>query len=172
MLTDDYLDLPRLLAGSEGTLALFTEITVAHASAAQARGTVLFFFDLMEKAARAVEEILPFQPIACDVMDRRHLSLARETDPRYASLIPADGRGFAARSSWTRRTRKSCANGCGNWSIACGKRKRLAFDSRTATGRDDMELSWRLAQKVVPTLYRLKGSTQALPFVEDIAIPP
>ncbi len=52
------------------------------------------------------------------------------------------------------------------------KRKRLAFDSRSASGRGDIELSWRLAQKVVPTLYRLKGSTQALPFIEDIAIPP
>ena len=52
------------------------------------------------------------------------------------------------------------------------RRKRLAFESRTAFNRDDMDLYWRLAQKVVPTLYRLKGSTRALPFVEDIAIPP
>ena len=51
-------------------------------------------------------------------------------------------------------------------------KKRLAFDSRAAFDRDDMDLFWRLAAKVVPTLYRLKGSTRALPFVEDLAIPP
>ena len=32
-----------------------------------------------------------------------------------------------------------------------------------------MELYWRLAQKVVPTLYRMKGSTRPLPFIEDLA---
>ena len=53
-------------------------------------GTVLFFFDLLENAAQAVDEIMPSRPTACDLMDRRHLSLARETDPRYAALIPAE----------------------------------------------------------------------------------
>jgi FAD/FMN-containing dehydrogenase/Fe-S oxidoreductase len=171
VLTDDYLDLPRLLAGSEGTLALFSEITVRTHPLPKHVGTVLFFFDLMEKAARAVDEIMTARPSACDVMDRRHLSLARETDPRYAALIPAEAEALLSveldgpdAQELRERMRQLVDR--------VRKRKRLAFDSRTATGRGDMELSWRLAQKVVPTLYRLKGSTQALPFIEDIAIPP
>jgi len=171
VLEDGHLDLPRLLTGSEGTLALITDITVATHPLPKHLGTVLFFFDLLENAARAVEEILPFRPIACDLMDRRHLSLARETDSRYTSLIPAtaealllveleSGDALELRDRMRQLTER------------VRRRKRLAFESRAAFSHDDMELSWRLAQKVVPTLYRLKGSTRALPFVEDIAIPP
>ena len=60
VLAEGHLDVPRLLAGSEGTLALITEITVATHPLPKHLGTVLFFFDLLENAARAVEEILPF----------------------------------------------------------------------------------------------------------------
>lgn len=171
VLEDGYLDFPRLLAGSEGTLALFSEITVRTHPRPKHVGTVLFFFDLMEKAARAVEEIMAAHPSACDVMDRRHLSLARETDPRYAALIPAEAEALllveldGPDAQELRERMRQVVD-------RVRKRKRLAFDSRSATGLGDMELSWRLAQKVVPTLYRLKGSTQALPFIEDIAIPP
>ncbi|MCA9172556.1 MAG: 4Fe-4S dicluster domain-containing protein, partial [Planctomycetales bacterium] len=52
------------------------------------------------------------------------------------------------------------------------RRRRLAFDAKTAVERDDIELFWQLPQRVVPTLYRLKGSTRPLPFVEDIVVPP
>jgi FAD/FMN-containing dehydrogenase/Fe-S oxidoreductase len=171
VLDDGHLDLPRLLAGSEGTLALVTELTVTTHPLPKHVGTLLLFFERLEGAAHAVEDVLSFDPVACDLMDRRHLSLARETDVRYQSLIPAEAEAlllveFQAQDPLELRERVRQA------SERVRRRKRLAFDSRTALGADDMELSWRLAQKVVPTLYRLKGSTQALPFIEDIAIPP
>ncbi len=50
--------------------------------------------------------------------------------------------------------------------------QRLAFDSRLTLETEERNLYWRLTRRVVPMLYRLKGSTRALPFVEDIAIPP
>ncbi len=36
----------------------------------------------------------------------------------------------------------------------------------------EIDLYWRLAHKVVPTLYRMKGTTRPLPFIEDLAVPP
>ena len=35
-----------------------------------------------------------------------------------------------------------------------------------------MEWYGRLAQKVVPTLYRMKGPSRPIPFIEDLAVPP
>ncbi|HEY1602958.1 MAG TPA: anaerobic glycerol-3-phosphate dehydrogenase subunit C [Pirellulales bacterium] len=171
VLSDGHLDLPRLLAGSEGTLALFTEMTVTTHPLPKHLGTVLFLCESLENAARAVEEILPFNPIACDLMDRRHLNLARETDPQYASMIPATAEALLLvelESPDPLELRERMRQ----LTERVRRRKRLAIESRAAFSRDDMELSWRLAQKVVPTLYRLKGSTRALPFIEDIAIPP
>jgi anaerobic glycerol-3-phosphate dehydrogenase C subunit len=171
VLTAGYLDLPRLICGSEGTLALITEMTLATQPLPKHRGTALLLFDRLESAAKAVQEILPLGPSACDLMDRRHLSLARESDPRYDALIPQtteaallvehDGNDPAEVRDRLRvlvdRIRR---------------KKRLAFDSRLAFDAEELELFWQLARKVVPTLYRLKGSTRALPFVEDIAVPP
>ncbi len=51
-------------------------------------------------------------------------------------------------------------------------RKRWAFESRQAYDQKEIEICWRLAHKVVPTLHRLRGTERPLPFVEDIVVPP
>src|SRR5262249_24942501 len=89
VLSDTHLHLARLLCGSEGTLALITEATLATQPLPTVRAAAMLFFDRLENAALEVQEILPFAPSACDLLDRRHLSLARETSPEYEVLIPA-----------------------------------------------------------------------------------
>ena len=171
VLTTDGLDLARLLTGSEGTLALSTEITLATQALAKHQGMVLLFFERLENAARAVAEILPLAPAACDLMDRRHLSLAREGDVRYDQLIPATTEAMLLvecqgdEAVEVRERMRSIVD-------RVRRKKKLAFDSRQTFSHGEMELYWQLARNVVPTLYRLKGSTRALPFVEDMAIPP
>ncbi|MEA1952489.1 MAG: FAD-binding oxidoreductase, partial [Planctomycetota bacterium] len=83
-----HLDLVRLLVGSEGTLALTTEATLATQPLPAFRGMALLLFDSLETAARAVGDLLPHKPASCDLLDRRFLSLAREIEPRFNELIP------------------------------------------------------------------------------------
>ena len=90
LLEGDSLHLERLLTGSEGTLALITEATLATVVPPRYRGVGVLFFESLERAAQAVQEILRFEPCACDLLDRRHLSLARENYPEYALLVPAE----------------------------------------------------------------------------------
>ncbi len=165
------LHLPRLLAGSEGTLALFTEITVATQPLPKHRAVLLLFFDRLEQAARASLEIIPLGPSACDLIDRRHLNLARETDARYQPIIPSAAEAvllveYEGDDAVEVRERMKLT------AERMRRRRRLAFESRMAFEAEEVDLFWNLALKVVPTLYRLKGSTRALPFVEDIAVPP
>jgi FAD/FMN-containing dehydrogenase len=94
VLQNGHLDLHKLLAGSEGTLALITEATLAIQPLPKQHGLAMLFFDRLESASRAVLEVLPFQPSACDLMDRRHLTLRNRR-----ALPPADpsaGRSHAA----------------------------------------------------------------------------
>ena len=44
--------------------------------------------------------------------------------------------------------------------------------SKLALDEESVRFYWQLAEHVVPTLYRLKGDTRPLPFVEDVAVPP
>ncbi|HEV3342225.1 MAG TPA: anaerobic glycerol-3-phosphate dehydrogenase subunit C [Pirellulales bacterium] len=171
LFTNGHFDLARLLVGSEGTLALTTEMTLSTQALPKHQGVALLLFDRLESAARAVQEVLAFDPAACDLMDRRHLALARESSPRYDALIPASTEAlllveFCSDNSADLRERVRQATD------RVRRRKRLAFDTRQAFTADEIDLYWQLARKVVPTLYRLKGSTRALPFVEDVAVPP
>ncbi len=86
----DTIDLARLLVGSEGTLALVTEATLSTVPLPGHVGSMLLFFPTLDSAAQAAVELSSLRLRACDMMDRRHLSLAREMDPRYEFLIPAD----------------------------------------------------------------------------------
>jgi Fe-S oxidoreductase len=50
--------------------------------------------------------------------------------------------------------------------------KHPPIGTRTASEAEDVEVYWELARKVVPTLYRLKGNSRPLPFIEDVAVAP
>lgn len=165
------IDLAALLVGSEGTLAITTEITVATAPMPAHAGSMVLFFTSLSAAAQAAAELSMHMLRACDLMDRRHLSLAREMDPRYEFLIPAEAEAVLL--------------------IECGgdsddevrqhlrelehllvDQRRLASSSHLALDPYDSHMLWQLARRYVPTLYRLRGSSRPVPFVEDIAVPP
>ncbi|MDY0166794.1 MAG: FAD-linked oxidase C-terminal domain-containing protein [Thermoguttaceae bacterium] len=167
----EFVDLARLMCGSEGTLALITEATLRTEPLPRYRGVTLLLFDSMDKAARAVLEILPHRPSACDLMDRRHLSLARETEVRFDLLIPAQTEAVLLveqEGSDPTETRGRLRRLVDELRDA----RHLAFDARQAFDPDDFELYWRLATKMQPALFQVRGPTRPVPVVEDIAVPP
>ncbi len=172
VLDHEHLDLARLIVGSEGTLALITEATLATQPLPAHRGLAVLLFERLDSALKAVQEIVPLGPSACDLMDRRHLSLARETDARYESQIPAGDRGAAAGRIRRATIRPRSATAC-SWSptafaAAAGW---PSMPARCSTPPRSISTgSW--PSKTVPNLFRLKGSTRPLPFVEDMAVPP
>lgn len=171
VLRDGHVDFPRLLAGSEGTLAVITEATLATHPIARCRAASLLFFESQEKAARSVLDILPMAPTACELMDRRHLSLAREIDARFESLIPGEteavllveqeGETPAEVRDWMHRLVDSV------W-----HEKRSAFGARLAFDQEDAQLFWNLLLKVQPALYRVKGPSRPIPVIDDVAVAP
>jgi FAD/FMN-containing dehydrogenase/Fe-S oxidoreductase len=171
VLNGDYLDFTRLLVGSEGTLAIITEATVATQPLPKHRGVALLLFDRLESAAKAVIEVLALDPSACDLMDRRHLSLARESTVQYDLLIPPETEAVLL-VEHEGDTLPAVRDKLAQVIDRVRRKKRLAFHAVQAQDRHEIELYWRLARKVVPTLYRMKGSTRPLPFIEDLAVPP
>ena len=171
VISHDHLDLARLLVGSGGKLALITEAVLATQPLPRHRGVVLLLFDGMEKACRAVSEILPHRPTACDLMDRRHLTLARETEVRFDLLLPPETEAvllveqegdepLEARQRLHRLVDQI-------W-----HKERLAFGARQAFDQAELELFWQLTRHVQPAQYRMKGPARPVPVVEDVAVPP
>src|SRR4029077_3925264 len=88
VLSDGELDLARLLVGSEGTLALFTEATLRTIPLPGGRALVLLAFPRLDTALKASQLALPTGPAACELIDRRLLILVRGGDAEAASLVP------------------------------------------------------------------------------------
>jgi FAD/FMN-containing dehydrogenase/Fe-S oxidoreductase len=171
VLGEDYLDVVRLLVGSEGTLALTTEAALSTLPLPGPRGVTLLLFESLEKASRTVQEILRWKPTACELMDRRHLILARDSEVRFDLLIPAEAEAVLLVEqecddplALHDKLRMLAAEIC--------QEKQLAFGARQAFEPEETELFWRLAERVQPALYRLKGPERPLPVIDDLTAPP
>ncbi|MFO0920037.1 MAG: FAD-binding oxidoreductase, partial [Planctomycetaceae bacterium] len=164
VLSEHALNLPRLLVGSEGTLALFTEATLHTAPLPAHRGALLLVFEGLESAAAAVQTVALQQPSACDLIDRRLLSLARDTDPRFAAVIPASAEaallveqtGYSARQVLERLNMLKLAV------------RELPHPGSVSFETGDpaqVDWLWTLPHRVVPVLNRLGGHVRPVPFV-------
>jgi FAD/FMN-containing dehydrogenase/Fe-S oxidoreductase len=165
------VDLAKLIPGSEGTLALVTEATLSTEALPKHRGVVMLFFRRLEAAARGAMAALSQGVVACDLMDRRLLEIARETDPRYDQLIPREAEAMILAELQGEGLPELRDRLRGLVSEIC-ERLDLAFAVRTTTDQSERDFYWRLCRRVIPRLYRLKGSSRPLPFVEDMAVPP
>jgi FAD/FMN-containing dehydrogenase/Fe-S oxidoreductase len=171
VLQDGQLDLARLLVGSEGTLALIAQAKVRTEPIPKHRGVTLVFFDRLESAAVAAAEAKSLNLVACDLIDRRILSLAREIDARYAQAIPREAEAMLIveqQGDDEREVIESLQQAVIRWQ----RRLRLAFAFHQALAPEEYDAFRRLARRVSPTLYRVQGSERPTPFVEDIAVPP
>jgi FAD/FMN-containing dehydrogenase/Fe-S oxidoreductase len=76
------LDLPRLLVGSEGTLAIVVEAELATLPLPEHRGLLIASFPSLEAAIDAAVDVLEMQPTACEMVDRRLLAAARNASSK------------------------------------------------------------------------------------------
>ncbi|NQU23126.1 MAG: FAD-binding protein, partial [Candidatus Nealsonbacteria bacterium] len=171
VLTDEHLDLAQLLVGSEGTLALITEATLATQPLPRHRGVALLLFESLDKASRAALDILAHEPSACDLLDRRHVSLAREIEVRFDLLIPAETEAVVLVEQ-DGDDPVDVMNRLQRVVDEVWHRRHLAFGARHAFDAAEAELFWTLANEIQPALCRMKGPSRPVPMVEGMAVPP
>jgi FAD/FMN-containing dehydrogenase/Fe-S oxidoreductase len=171
VLENGQLDLARLLVGSEGTLGLITQAVLRTSPIPKYRGVALLFFDRLEAAALAAIEARSLNLAACDLIDRRILSLARDLDERYARAIPRQAEAMLMIEQQADEERE-VIEGLQQAVIRWQRRRHLAFAFHMALSPDEFDAFRRLARRVSPTLYRVQGQQRPTPFVEDIAVPP
>ncbi len=172
VLADNRVDMPRLLAGSEGTLALFTLATLRTIPLPGGRAMILLGFPSLDHALNAVQITLPTSPAACELIDRRLLSLARVSEPdSVAALIPAAVEAvllveYEADSPAAARDAANALVG------PVGNRPGLsAMQLVTAFEKEEIDRVWNLREMALPGLYGMKGGPQPVPFIEDVGVP-
>ena len=171
VLRDGLLDLPRLLVGSEGTLAIFTEATLRTLPLPGGQALTLLGFSSLEHALRGAQLAHATGPAACELLDRRLLSLAKGGDAtRAATLIPASVEAvlLVEYEADSPAEASRAAQGLVE-QLRFGER--LAIHALVASDQEEHAALWQLREVALPSLYGLRGGAQPVPLVEDVGVP-
>ncbi len=160
------MDMARLLAGSEGTLAVFTKITLQTVPVPKAKGLIQFEFDSLEAMGQAVPLIVDSGAAACELMDKTLMNIARDALPHYKDILPdaAQALLLVEHIGETEDQVREKIDQT-NTSVASLARKRLIVLDPTRQDR-----LWKMRKDAVPLLGRAKGKKHPVPFIEDISV--
>ena len=168
--TRDIFDLNRIIAGSEGTLAIVTEAKLKLTKIPQYKKLVAIQYNCFDDALSAAENLLELQPSAIETVDEKILELAR-TDEIYYRIkdFIADAKAI------------NLVEFAGdNLSQLQDKVESLVsnLETRQATGyyiaqneRESINL-WELRKKGAGLLGNRPGNRKPIAFIEDTAVHP
>jgi FAD/FMN-containing dehydrogenase len=159
-------ELVDLLVGSEGTLAIIVGVELALAPIAAATSSVLGAFASLEDAVLAAVRAREGGAVACELLDRTFLDVARTGD---AHAVPDDAEAVLLAEVEGDGPEQAAAAARAMAAVFEDTRAtsvRVALDEPTET-----EL-WELRHAASPILSRLDPSLRSMQFIEDAAVPP
>jgi Fe-S oxidoreductase len=154
------------MAGSEGTLAVFTKITLKTVEVPAVRAMLQLEFDSLDKMAQAVPIIVDGGASACELMGKSVIVLAIEAFPEYRDLLPA-GAEATLLVEHTGQTEKQVREKIKSTYSAVGAKasgRKIVFDA------ERQRLLWKSRKDAVPLLYRKRGGKKPIPFIEDVSV--
>ena len=163
---DEKIDLARMLAGSEGTLCVFTKITLRTVPVPAAKGLLRLQFKTLGKMAEAVPVIVDSGADACELLDKVLIKMALEAYPDYSDVLPESAAAVLI-VEHTGTDPKEVKQ----------KLKQTADAVAKLTTQRDIFLDAKQQQKIekarkdaVPLLNRSRGGKKPIPFIEDVSV--
>ncbi|MGB5983969.1 MAG: FAD-linked oxidase C-terminal domain-containing protein [Desulfobacterales bacterium] len=169
LVQDNRLQIQRLLAGSEGTLAVVTRLTFRLAPRPAHDSLVVAYFDDIVASARAVQQILPLGPAGIEVMDKSLLELAKAHAPALKAKLPQEIDNLLL-VEFHGGTAQACRDQAREVQ-ALLKRQNLSRRAYLALAAEEKQQFWAVRKAAVPILYKLKGTRKIVALVEDAAVP-
>jgi FAD/FMN-containing dehydrogenase/Fe-S oxidoreductase len=188
---DGTVNLARLLAGSEGTLAIVTEATVSLEPVPERTVMALLAYETLLDAVSDVQPLLAHDPAAVELVDDVLIERARET-PEFASVVDLlpEGTGAVLLVEWYADSeaegRRQVANALADRLPGVDPsiepdppddRPRTdaepyAFDALEAFDPERQATFWKLRKSGLPILLSRTTDEKHVSFIEDVAIPP
>ena len=189
------VNLGRLMAGSEGTLATVTEATVSLVAIPETKSVALLTYDDLLDAMEDVAACLEHDPAAVEVMDDVLLGLAADT-PEFADVVDMlpDGTDsvllveFYADddAAGKRKVADLVADRVGPvtdggpetaadpspGAATATAHPRRAADALEAHDPDERDRFWKMRKAGLPILLSRTTDEKHISFIEDCAIPP
>jgi len=167
------IHLGRLVAGSEGTLAIVLQAVLRTVPLPASQGVVLLPFVGLSDAAGFVAELLDpsFAASSCDLFDRRSLSLARDADASFRSWID-EGAEAVLTVEFESNEPDEVAGKVRRLSDRAVQRRALVSAPFGTLKRSECERLLSFRRLVEPLLMRFRGRARPVSIVDDVAVPP
>ena len=159
------VDLARLLAGSEGTLCIFTKIVLRTVAICAAKALLQLEFASFEKMSRAVPIIVDSGASACELMDKTLIDMAIEALPEYRDILPG-----GAAVLLVEHTGETAEQVRGKIETTYSKVGGLACGRRIVFEQEQQKRLWKLRKDTAVLLDRKKGRKHPVPFIEDVSV--
>ncbi|MFB6311126.1 MAG: FAD-linked oxidase C-terminal domain-containing protein, partial [Salinirussus sp.] len=169
---EEVINLAKLFVGSEGTLGVVIEATVGLVTVPDDTALVLYHFETLDAAMRAVPEALAFDVSAVELMDDEVYRLAAESEgyAEYVEPIP-DGTAASLMLEFDSEL-------CQDFEAAIAETTAHfvdngeAFEALEAYTDEAQADVWALRKAAIPLLMSLEGDPKPYPFIEDATVPP
>ncbi|WP_435194145.1 FAD-binding and (Fe-S)-binding domain-containing protein [Natronomonas sp. EA1] len=172
------VNLARLLAGSEGTLAVVTEATVSLEPVPETKAVALLTYEDVLDAAADVAPILEHGPAAVELIDDVLIDLALDTAEFHdvAASLPDGTRGallveFYADSDDHGRQQVADLVAERVRSEENAAADATAFDVLVAHAPDERASLWKMRKAAAPILLSRTTDEKHISFIEDCAVP-
>ncbi|MBA3958630.1 MAG: FAD-binding protein [Parachlamydiaceae bacterium] len=171
-LLDDTLNLSKLIAGSEGSLGIATEITLKICKKSTNLGLCVIYFDSLQKSLSAVETILKHHPTAVELIDDKIIEAGRHAPSMRGKL------------DWLKSSPKAllvvefCGNSQEDVSTKLAqfaddmKQQKIGNELTLIIEPTQMACVWELRKAGLGLLLSKRSYSRAIAFLEDISIAP
>ncbi|WP_324760776.1 FAD-binding and (Fe-S)-binding domain-containing protein [Haloarcula montana] len=180
------VNLARLLAGSEGTLAIVTEATVSLEPVPETKSVALLTYDSVVEAVSDVQHVLEHDPAAVELIDDVLIDLASDTTEfaDVAARLPDRARAallveFYAEDDDHGREQvaglladRVPSDSDDGEDETESDPDRYAFDALEAYDATERKELWKLRKSGLPILLGRTSDAKHISFLEDCAIPP
>ncbi|MDJ0899471.1 MAG: FAD-binding and (Fe-S)-binding domain-containing protein [Xenococcus sp. MO_188.B8] len=166
-----FFDLNRIIAGSEGTLAVVTEAKLKLTPIPRFKELLVIHYSCFDDALNASQSLLEFEPAAIETIDENILDLARQDEIyQYVQDFIADARAINLVEFVSEHPSKLRAK------IDLLKQELdidpTAIGYYQAQSTAEINHLWELRKRGVGLLGNRPGKRKPIAFIEDTAVPP
>ncbi|MFN7088292.1 MAG: FAD-binding oxidoreductase [Candidatus Paceibacteria bacterium] len=163
-------DLTQLVAGSQGTLGILTEISLWTLPCPKYTGLLLAYFDDLIKSGKATSELVKLEPSALEMVDHFLLKIVNRQKPEMlAGLLPSKMPQIALLCEFDGNDIEVIKS---KLNLAAKAVNHTAYSTKASTDPQEQERLWRVRRSALVVIEEIPGKKKALPFIEDVSVPP
>jgi len=166
MCHESKIDLARMLASSEGTLAIFTKITMRTVPLPKFKGLLQLEFESLDRMAKTVPAIVETEVAACELMEENLINMAFDQLPQYRDILPA-GAAAVLLVEHVGDSEAEVREKLDATDRAVGDR---AKGRTIVTSPADQARIWKSRKDAGPLLYRTRRRAHPAEIIEDVSV--